>query len=232
MTPAGAREPRAVPPNRALLWFAEAIRLWKRGPLAFSLMAVAVIAASFLSATLAGVGVLVANIVGPLLACGFLYGSLAADRHGRPRFVHLFAVFTAPWRAQLAIVAASLAVTAVESAIAWSIAGVDPFEPLGQQASVEISAILVLAAIEVVVSLPLLFVPMAVLFDGERAGTAFSVSIRAFSRNVAPLFGLAGYAFVLLLAGIATSGIGLVLALPWLACASYAAWKDVFGVAE
>ena len=31
--------------------------------------------------------------------------------------------------------------------------------------------------------------------------------------------------------GLATSGIGLLLALPWSAAASYAAWKDVFGVA-
>jgi hypothetical protein len=31
--------------------------------------------------------------------------------------------------------------------------------------------------------------------------------------------------------GLATSGIGLLLALPWSAAASYAAWKDIFSVA-
>ena len=36
--------------------------------------------------------------------------------------------------------------------------------------------------------------------------------------------------FLLLLAGLATMGVGLVLALPWIAAASYAAWKDVFAV--
>jgi len=44
VTPAAGREPRSLPPGRALLWFGEAIRLWKRGPLAFSLMALVVIA--------------------------------------------------------------------------------------------------------------------------------------------------------------------------------------------
>ena len=34
----------------------------------------------------------------------------------------------------------------------------------------------------------------------------------------------------LFLFGIVTSGLGLLLALPWLAASSYAAWKDVFAV--
>jgi hypothetical protein len=33
------------------------------------------------------------------------------------------------------------------------------------------------------------------------------------------------------LAGIATTGIGLVLGLPWIAAAQYAAWKDIYAVA-
>jgi hypothetical protein len=32
--------------------------------------------------------------------------------------------------------------------------------------------------------------------------------------------------------GLATMGIGLLLAFPWIAAASYAAWKDVFGLSE
>ena len=38
-----SRDPRSVAPNRAIAWFGEAMRLWKRGPLAFSVMAVVVI---------------------------------------------------------------------------------------------------------------------------------------------------------------------------------------------
>jgi uncharacterized membrane protein len=34
----------------------------------------------------------------------------------------------------------------------------------------------------------------------------------------------------LLLFGLLTSGIGLLLVLPWWAASSYAAWKDIFGV--
>jgi uncharacterized membrane protein len=35
---------------------------------------------------------------------------------------------------------------------------------------------------------------------------------------------------MLLLIGLATMGVGLVLVLPWIAAASYAAWKDIFGL--
>ena len=35
----------------------------------------------------------------------------------------------------------------------------------------------------------------------------------------------------LLLFGSATFGLGFLLALPWWAASSYAAWKDIFGVA-
>ena len=62
------------------------------------------------------------------------------------------------------------------------------------------------------VSLPLTFVPMAALFDGERAGPAFASSLRAFARNPRPMLALGVYTFALLLAGLATTGIGLVLA--------------------
>ena len=129
MTPAPSRAPRSVPPGRALLWFGEAIRLWKRGPLPFSLMAVTVIAASIALAPVPIAGIIAANLVAPLLACGLLFGSLAADRGERPRFSHLFMVFAAPVPAQLAVVAAALVATLVESAVAWSIAGVNLLVP-------------------------------------------------------------------------------------------------------
>jgi uncharacterized membrane protein len=42
---------------------------------------------------------------------------------------------------------------------------------------------------------------------------------------------LALFSLGLLVIGVATMGIGLVLALPLAAAASYAAWKDIFGLA-
>jgi uncharacterized membrane protein len=81
-----------------------------------------------------------------------------------------------------------------------------------------------------VTSLPLTFVPFAALFDGEGLRSAFAASARGFARNVPALALYAGTSLVLLLLGLATMGVGLVLVLPWIAAASYAAWKDIFGL--
>jgi len=82
----------------------------------------------------------------------------------------------------------------------------------------------------IVTSLPLTFVPFVALFDGGDLRGAFVSSARAFARNVPALSLYAGIAFALLLMGLATLGIGLVLVLPWIAAASYAAWKDIFAL--
>jgi len=220
-----------VPVGRALAWFGEAVRLWKRGPIAFSVMAAIVLATSIFLGPVPIAGLIASNVVAPLLACGFLYGSLAADRDDRPRPTHLVAVFTAPLSAQAAVVAAGLIATLLESAVAWSLAGINLLVPGADMSQLSPSAVVAIYAGDVLASLPLTFVPMAVLFDGERPGTAFASSLRAFAMNLRPMLGLAAYSFALVLVGLATMGVGLVLALPWIAAASYAAWKDIFGLA-
>ncbi len=230
MTPAAGRHPRSVPPGRALVWFGEAIRLWKRGAVPFSIMAAIVIAASIGLGPVPIAGLLVSNVVAPLLVCGFFFGSLAADRGERVRFRQLFMVFAAPLPAQFAVVAAALVATLVESAVAWWMAGVNLLVPDAQTSSLGPSTVIAIYVADVLVSLPLAFVPMAALFDGERPAAAFASSWRAFVLNVRPLMGLGVYVFTLVLAGIATMGAGLVLALPWIAAAQYAAWKDIYAV--
>ena len=225
-----ARLPRVVARNRALVWFGEAIRLWKQQPVVFSLMAVVVLVASVAFDAVPVVGLLASNVVAPLLACGFLYGSLAVDSRDRPRVAHLFTVFAAPFPAQLTVIAAGLVVTLIESAIAWFIADVNLFLPAPDAGSLTPATVLTIYAVGILVSMPVQFVPMAVLFDGESPGAAFAHSWRACVQNPRPMLSLAVYCYVLLMAGLATLGVGLVLALPWIAIASYSAWKDIFGV--
>jgi hypothetical protein len=64
------------------------------------------------------IGLIVANVVVPLLMCGLLFASLAADRNEPPRFKHLLMVFAAPASAQFAVVAAAVTATVIESALA------------------------------------------------------------------------------------------------------------------
>jgi uncharacterized membrane protein len=219
-----------VPPARALAWYAEAMRLWKCGPGTFCGIAFVVLVASVALEPVPVAGFVSANIVAPLLACGLLYASLAADRGDRPRLAHVLAVFAAPLAAQVAVVTAGLVPVAAEFWIASQVAGVNLALPLQDASRLSAGAVVTIYAVGIAVSLPVTFVPMAALFDGEPFGRAFALSARAFALNVPALAINACIAFALLLVGIATSGIALVLVLPWIASASYAAWKDVFGV--
>lgn len=226
-----ARIPRAVAGNRALVWFGDAIRMWKRQSVVFSLMAVVVLVASIAFDAVPIAGLVASNVIAPLLACGFLYGGLAVDSRDRPRFAHLFAVFAAPPRAQAAVVGAGLAVTLIESAAAWALADVNLFLPSPNAGSLAPATVLAIYAVGILASMPVQFVPMAVLFDGEPPVSAFASSMRACLMNPGPMLALAAYSYALLIIGLATLGVGLLLALPWIAIASYAAWKDIFGVA-
>ena len=207
------------------------MRLWKRGPVVFTLLALIIVAANLLLSLLPVAGVAVAQLVLPLLECGLLYACLAADRGERPRVSHLFAFVAAPWRAQAAVVAAGLLIFAVQTLVAQALGDVNLLAPANNAEPISGSALVGTYAAGIAVSLPVTYVPFAALFDGAGFRHAFAQSAAAFTRNLRPLVVFGALSLALLLVGLATSGLGLLLALPWSAAASYASWKDVFGVA-
>jgi len=219
-----------VPALRALAWFAEGMRLWRRGPATFAALAFFTLVASVALEPVPVLGFVASNVIAPLIATGMLYASLAADRGDRPRLKHAIAVFAAPAGAQATVIVAGLVAFAAEAVAAWQTADVNLFLPSGETGSLPISAVIVIYVAGIAASLPLTFVPFAALFDGDALVRAFAISGRAFACNVPALALYAGISLSLLLVGLASLGIGLVLVLPWIAAASYAAWKDIFGL--
>ena len=85
--PPAVRAARSVPANHALLWYREAMRLWKRGPVIFMALALATLLVDLGLSLIPGGGVLLAQIAVPLAACGLsMRASLptAAAGHGLP----------------------------------------------------------------------------------------------------------------------------------------------------
>jgi uncharacterized membrane protein len=70
-------------------------------------------------------------------------------------------------------------------------------------------------------------VPLAALFGGAGFVASFAISGAAFVRNAGAFLVYGALAFALLAIGLMTLGIGLVIALPLIACATYAAWRDL-----
>ncbi|MGE5089449.1 MAG: hypothetical protein ACM3QY_10020 [Candidatus Levyibacteriota bacterium] len=203
--------------------------LWKRGPLGFSALALVILAANLALALLPAAGIAIGQAILPLAECSLLYASLAADRGDRPRLRHLAAVAGASPAALVAVVVSGGLVFAVEALVAREAGGIDILSPAAN-ATVSARALVVTYAAGMLASLPLTFVPFAALFDGAPLRDVFAQSWTAFLRNLAPLAVYGALSFVLLMLGLLTNGLGLLLALPWSAAASYAAWKDIFDV--
>jgi hypothetical protein len=229
-SPSAPRVARAVPATHAIAWYREAMRLWKRGPLTFTTLAVVTFAIDVALSLVPGVGVWIAQVVVPLAACGLLFASLAADRGGRPRLADLAAILGATPAAIAAVVASGMVVFAAEALVAQTTAQVNLLAPGTRDAALDPETVLAIYTVGIAVSLPFTFVPFAALFDRLPFGAAFAQSFEGFGRNLAPFALYGALSLLLLTFGWATFGLGLLLALPWWAASSYAAWKDVFGV--
>jgi hypothetical protein len=217
-----------VPWTHALAWYEQAMRLWKRAPAMWAALAFLTLAAELGVQLIPDAGPLAAKIVAPLVACGLLYASAAADRGARPLLSYAAAAFRAGGGAIAAIVAASLVTFAAEALAAWWIADANLLA--SDAGDLSPAAIAGIYAIGVLASLPLTFVPMHVLFEGVPGGAAFAASWNAFVQNTMPLIVYGAASLVLLGFGLATMGLGFVVVLPLWAASSYAAWKDIFGV--
>lgn len=227
----GVREPRVVRADRAFTWYADALRLFKRHPMGFCGLAVAIVLIELLLELVPVIGRPAGNALVPLFACSLLFASLATDRGERPRLIHLAAPFAAPVASIAAILLASFAVFAVEWLAAWHLSGVNLLSSADSQALTPL-AIFTIYGAGVVVSLPLTLVPLFALFEQAGVREAFASSYAAFLRNV-PAFALYGALSIALLGfALVTFGLGLAVVLPLWAASSYVAWKNLFGIAE
>ncbi len=224
--------PRIVPWRHALAWYEEAMRLFKRAPGTWVGLAVITIVADVALSAAPGVGALLSQIVTPLVACGLVFAAAAADRGNAPSLRHAAEAFRAPISAIAAIVASALVTFAAEAFAAWWTAGANLLAGGSEMASLSPAAVAGIYTIGVLASLPVMFVPFHVLFERVPPGAAFAASWNAFTLNTPPLLAYSAASLVLLGFGVATMGLGLVLALPLWAASSYAAWKDIFGIRD
>jgi uncharacterized membrane protein len=118
-------------------------------------------------------------------------------------------------------------VTAVETTLAYSLTGVNLLADSSDERLTTTARIAVTGA-EALASLPVLFVPFAVLLENRSFGAAFAISLRGFALNVAPLVLFAALSLVLTVIGALAFYVGLIAVFPLLTAASYAAWKDIF----
>lgn len=208
------------------------MRLWKRAPVPWGLLAVLTLATEFGLQAIPIGGTLLGKILTPLVGCGMVYAAAVADRGRRPNLALAAAAFRAHAAAIAAIVVASFVTFAAEGYAAWWIADANILVLDRAATELSSSAILGIYAIGVLASLPVTFVPFHVLLERTGFGEAFAASWQAFTINTGPLLVYAAASMLLLGIGLLTMGVALVVVLPLWTASSYAAWKDIFGIRD
>lgn len=227
-TPCATLAPRAVPLTAAFAWFEAALRMFKRAPWRWCALGLITLVSDLVLELVPGIGVAAAKVVVPVIACGMLLGAALVDRGDPPAIGLAVAAFKAPAAALAAIVIAALFESGVEALAAYWLTGVNLLtDPADSR--ITTSALFLIASAGTLASLPWIFVPMAVLFQGAGFSCAFALSAHAFALNLAPLLLFGLFALLLTVVGLLAFGVGLIGILPLLAIASYAAWKDIFG---
>lgn len=222
---------RIVPWRHALAWYEDAMRLWKRAPVAWALLALFTLAGELIPEAIPGVGSLLGKIVAPLVGCGMVLAAAWTDGGRRPPPRLALAAFQASGSAIAAIVVASFIAFAAEGLAAWWVAGANLLLP-DPALDLTPSAIVGIYAIGVLASLPVGFVPFHVLLEKVDFASAFVASWNAFVLNTVPLLTYAAVSMALLGIGMLTMGVALLVVLPLWTASSYAAWKDIFGVRD
>jgi uncharacterized membrane protein len=157
-----------------------------------------------------------------------LFGAAAIDRGARIEMRFAVAAFGAAPAALAAIVLSALVATAVETTLAYTLTGVNLLADANDERMTTTARVAVAGA-EALASLPVLFVPFAVLLDNRSFTQAFATSLRGFALNIAPLVVFGALALVLTVIGALAFYIGLIVVFPLVTAASYAAWKDIYG---
>jgi uncharacterized membrane protein len=226
-SPAASFVPRARPALQAFSWFEGAMRLFKLAPGRWCILGAFTVASKLALELVPGIGRAAAEVIGPVVECGLLLGAAALDRGSPLELRYAVAAFRARPAALAAIVVSSLIVSAAEFGVAYALAGVnllaDPSDP-----DLTTGVLLAVIGTAALVSLPLVFVPLAALFEGTGFARAFVRSVNGFALNTAPLLVFGVLSLALTLVGLLTFWIGLVAVFPLVAAATYTAWKDIY----
>jgi uncharacterized membrane protein len=225
--PVAPSAPRAVPLAHAFAWFEAAMRMFKAAPLSWCALGGITLASALALELVPGVGAAAAKVIVPVVECGMVLGAAAVDRGAPLEMRFAIAAFRARPAALAAIVLSALVVTAVETMLAYALTGANLLANPDDE-RLTTTAMLGVVSAGTLASLPVAFVPFAVLLDGASFARAFSDSLRGFALNIAPLVLFGALSLVLTVIGLAAFYVGLVAVFPLLTAASYAAWKDIY----
>ena len=230
----------ALPASRALHWFAEGARLWRRAPITLLLLALTPLFVEGVVQFVPIAGIALSKFVTPLFLFGATVGLDALVRGRRLRASHLFAAFRDGRFPAAALLASwTMLVPAFQFAVATTVYGPAVLDAvvlghLRQHPELMTHAFslwLILPGIPLATLLAL--APPLVLLDGVAPGRAVALSVRRVLAAPLPFAVLALATIGILVVALTTAwGALAFLLLPWLTATNFAAWLDLSGARE
>jgi uncharacterized membrane protein len=232
---------QSVSAGRGWQWIVAAFGLFKKNPLIWIVLHLALI--------LIGVGVNILPVVGPylvyLLTPVLLGGLMTAAkdiesgqeieiahlfRGFRQNTTHLITVGGVYLVGQVVISGVMIAVGGPEfqQALAAGVEGIDPASLTPEIARRILMALLVGTALFVPLAMATWFAPALVILDSQTGFAAMGESVRACLRNMAPFLVYGVFSLLLLIAASIPFGLGLILWVPVMVLTLYTSYREIF----
>ena len=228
--------PGDVVPGHALRWLADGWKLFLKAPLVWAIQAFVFFVIIAALGVLPLLGWAAAPIALPVLVAGMLSGAQMLDRGGVLRVSHLFdgirhhagnLLLVGSFHLLGALLAALIA-AAIGGSAALTGMIVGSAHGAGVAAGGMMLGVLVFTVLWVLLMMALWFAPALVMLHDIAPLDAMMLSARACFHNLLAFIVLAALLYVLTWVAMIPFGLGMLVLIPVIAGALYAAWKETF----
>ncbi|SMF29658.1 BPSS1780 family membrane protein [Pseudogulbenkiania subflava] len=236
ITPTSPPQPRQVGAAHGWRWIVESFLIVRDQPLTWALFALAYFGLHLLVSSLPMIGGLLAFLLGPLFAGGFVLAAARAEHHDELGVADLFGGFRRAGQAlfgvgllYLALLLAALLGFGVLLRLLGGTVPTPEMMSAPGHVGTMMASMLLGGVIVFVVNLAYWFAPALVVQNGLAAWPALKLSIRAGLVNWPAVLTCGLMLTVLFVLAALPLFLGLLLWFPVVYVTGYTAWKDVFG---
>jgi hypothetical protein len=228
--------PRSVAIGHGLHWIASGWRMFKRSPMVWIGLSLALILIWLVLLSIPKLGPLLFNLLFPIFFAGLMLGCRALDEGRKLQFGYLFAGFRENAASLVTVGGIYLVGMLVVVAIVTSSGSLprlpekpDPEDIAALQNELRQMTGPILAGMALYLPLMMLtwFAPLLIVFRGMNALPALKLSFSACLQNIGA-FTLYGMMLLVIWIAATLPVVGLVLALPIIFASVYASYKDIF----